>query len=689
MYWFRNGSSLELLPWLAVLAVVWLGGWLLASHAFRLRSNERLVTGLALGVVLYAWFINLIGRWLSPELVFYISALVVLALGSVFAWRSPQRPWLDRRDLSAWPLLLAGLGLVWLFLLWSKGLALFDEHKNLSLISIIANGEIPPRFLSNSNIFFSYHYGFHLFAASLMKLGGMLPWSAFDTAKSIAWGVTVLLAVLLGKRVIGSNWGGWLAAAALVFASGTRFLLLLLPPGLLLAADRVVQLQGTSALIARPFSEALLAGWPVDGGPPFPYPFAFLNGILQPFVMAHQGPNTFSLLILLLLWLLAARITGRWSAVILTPVFAMWALVWETSYALFVVGLAGFALLYYLRMRSLELPNFKAVGWATLASIPLALLQGGTFTEMARGVLSAAGPLAWLPAATSVGANLVSSLLPSAATPAAAGVLGFSLRWPPAIFSSHLGALSIFSPLQLLVGLFELGPIIIFVPWLSVWAWRRARAGEWIFGVMLLSAWAGFLMPVVLQYEADRDISRLASQAMLIWFLMLVFLLADRSQRWKPYLRQVGIAAVLVSCIGGFVVAAVQLTAASTTQLGDNFNKLDASISALMWGTIDKEDRVYGPLGSTTILSGHLTGELLDEGSGTSGLAFPPETLDLEKLSRWYYDYLYIDSRWWEALPPETRESAGLDAACVLTVAEVWDNSHVNYRRLLDLQACH
>jgi hypothetical protein len=80
----------------------------------------------------------------------------------------------------------------------------------------------------------------------------------------------LLLAFLLGDRYIGARWGGWAAAAVVALASGTRFLLLLLPPSFLLQADKVVQLQGTSALIGKPFSEALISPWPVDGGPPMP-----------------------------------------------------------------------------------------------------------------------------------------------------------------------------------------------------------------------------------------------------------------------------------------------------------------------------------------------------------------------------------------------------------------------------------
>lgn len=680
MYWFREGVSLTLLPWLVAMLAAWLGGWWLATHTFKLNKGERLIVGLGLGIVLFTWLANLLGHWFPASETFYGAALIVLFAGLFVALRRKQGERFDLGDFSVWPWLLMGLALIWLFLRWSKGLALFDEHKNLSLISIIATGDIPPRFTPQSEIYFAYHYGFQVFAASVMRLGGMLPWSAFDTAKSVLWGVTLLLAGLLGRRYIGRPWGAWAAAGALALATGTRYLLLLMPPGLLLQADKLIQLQGTSALIGKPFSEALTSGWMVDGGPPVQYIFGFLSGIMEPFVMAHQGPNTLSVLILLLVWLLLPKLTGRWSALVLVPIFAIWALTWETTYGLFVLGLFLFAGIYYWRNRNFNLPDLKPVLAAAALSIPIALLQGGTLTEMARHLFFAGAQAAQPAAALGVGIG-------SFALAPAFDVLGFSLRWPPAILSSHLGALNIFSPVELIVALFEIGPVLLFTPWITRWAWRRASAGDWALGVLAISAWLGFLIPIFFQYEADRDISRLSGQALLTWTLMLVFLAADRAFNWKPILRQAAVAALALVVFPGIVIAGTQFSAATGTQLGDGFNKLDASISAQMWGTIPEDVRLFGALGSTTILSGHLTGQLLDEMPSGSVWDIVMKDPSLATIHRWF-DMAYIDSRWWDDLPPEVQAGSGLDDACVETLAEIWDNSHVNFRRLLDLRAC-
>ncbi|MEX2143850.1 MAG: hypothetical protein WD740_04590, partial [Anaerolineales bacterium] len=538
MYWYRDGNSLSLLPWLAAFAGVWLAGWLLATHAFRLQARERLVVGLGLGLVLYIWLANLLGHWLSPDPAFALPALALLLIGGLVAWRRKEGPWLQKQDLQIWPWFLAGLAFVYIFLLWSKGLTLFDEHKNLSLISIIANGDIPPSFFPNYPLNFIYHYGFHIIGASLMRLGGMLPWSAFDASKALLWGEMLLLSGLVGRRYVGRAWGSWAVIAAVALAGGTRFLLMLLPPSFLLQVDKVVELQGTSALIAKPFSEALSAPWPVDGGPLMPYMFGFLNGIMDPMVMAHQGPNILAVLILLLVWLLIPRLAGRGSIFLLAAVFSAWALAWETTYALFVLGLVAFAAFTFWQKGDLTLPKLKPVLVSAALSVPIVLVQGGTLTELARdfifGIESPGLLGAWW-------AGWVPALQPAGA--AGFEILGFSLRWPPAILSAHLGALSIFSPVQLIVGLFELGPVVLFAPWITRWAWRRAQSGDWILGVLASAAWLGLLIPIFFQYQSDRDISRLTWQALLIWTILLVFVVADRAVNWRPWLRQAAIIA--------------------------------------------------------------------------------------------------------------------------------------------------
>ncbi len=501
------------------------------------------------------------------------------------------------------------------------------------------------------------------------------------------WSLSLLLAGLLGQRYVGRKWGAPMAAAVLAFASGTRYLLFLLPPGLLLKADQAITLQGTSAFIGKPFSQALSSGWTIDGGPPMDYIFGFLNGIMDPLVMAHQGPNLFSVLIFLSAWLLLGSVKSKWALPIFAIMFATWALAWEATYALFMVGMLIFAIIARFVMDQ-RLPHFRLSLLAALISIPIVVFQGGTITELLReavfGYEANAGLINPL-LVNGVGAGLpiVASLSPTYL----AEFFGFSLRWPPAILSAHLGALSLFSPIEILVALFELGPVILFTPWISRWAWRRAKSGDWPLAVFLLASWVGFLMPIFLRYQADRDISRLSWQAMLTWTIMFALMIAERNFPWPKLMRQAAALGLSLMLFGGLVVMGIQLTAASTTQLAHTFTELDAALLSKVWGKFERDDKIFGPLGNSTIITGQLTGQLLghprDDSHYWNELTRTP---NLDSLISLDFQYVVIDSRRWDDLSPELQ--VVYDAECIELYAEVWDNSRVNFRRILDIQAC-
>ncbi|KAA3646299.1 MAG: hypothetical protein DWQ07_08755 [Chloroflexi bacterium] len=698
MYWFRDTNFLALLPWLTITLVWWLGGWLLATHAFTLKRRERLLAGFGLGLLLYAWFVNILGRWLSADLAYILPAMLVVLVGGLAYYWGARGVVLDWGDLRrVWPWLLVGLALVFFFVRIGKGLAIFDEGKNLSLISIMGAGDIPPPFFDDENfpINHIYHYGFHFLGGSLMQLGGMLPWSAFDFAKAIVWTYTVLLAGLLGRRYIKKPWGALAAAFVLVFAMGTRYLLLLLPPGILQRADRVIELQGTSALMGLPFSEALTAGWTIDGGPPVQYMFGFLNGIMDPFVMSHQGPNAFAVAIFLLVWLVASHTRQRLSIFVLTVVFAMWALAWETSYGMFVLGMFAAAALVYWRAPQLRTRTFQFAFFALLLSIPVVLTQGGTLTEMLRNEiytrqLDAATSFVEPASTPSLNAALAAEIPETSITDVE--ILGFSLRWPPAILSSHLGALSLFSPVQLLVALFELGPIIFFTPWIMAWVAARSRKGDWMLAALALSAWIGFLIPILFQYQADRDISRLTWQALLTWTLLLVMMLGDKKIWQRVWFRNLSLYTLALMCFGGVVLAGNQLTAASTTRLAHRYTELDAAIAAQVWDKLPQDAKIFSPfnMNQSTILTGRLTGALLDErlvtDTQTDNWNRWIEQPILSDLHAAGYDFVFVDNRWWVDLPAENQ--AEFQHACVDVYAEVTDNSGINFRRVLDISDC-
>jgi hypothetical protein len=100
---------------------------------------------------------------MDPPLAFWMAAVMLVAAGAL-TWRGRRHEPARRMDGRSLLLLAVVFGLAILFFRMGRGLAIFDDRKNLSLISLMAAGEIPPRFYMNPDFFFAYHYAFQLFA---------------------------------------------------------------------------------------------------------------------------------------------------------------------------------------------------------------------------------------------------------------------------------------------------------------------------------------------------------------------------------------------------------------------------------------------------------------------------------------------------------------------------------------------
>jgi hypothetical protein len=233
LYWSRANSPVEFgiyLAQYALLSVLWgTGGWLLARHGFRLRASERLISGLAMGMLLFIGLSNLLANILPVVFAFWGGALLVMGLGLWAARHSPPRGWISREDLNAWPQLLILIALILLFQFIQRGLALFDEYLHIPLVSTMAAGNIPPHFYLNPSAKFAYHYGLQVFAASLVRLGGFSPWGAWDFSRAIAISFTLVLSWIWVFRLTRSRLAGILGSFLLIFGGGARWLLLLLP----------------------------------------------------------------------------------------------------------------------------------------------------------------------------------------------------------------------------------------------------------------------------------------------------------------------------------------------------------------------------------------------------------------------------------------------------------------------------
>ena len=441
MYWFYAAPGWGLVLWLLSMLLVTAGGWLVATHLFSLESRERVLVGLGIGLVSYLWIVNWIGRVLPPFWTFLLAALLVLVLGLAAAYPF-RKPWLDLNDLKIGGWIAAGLVLFWIFLRISKGTGLFDEYKNLALISTMANGQIPAMAYYGQPLLLRYHYGFHFLGAGLMQLAHFAPWSAFDVSKAMVWSLSLLLAGLVGLRALRNRWAPVLMASAVAFAGGTRYLMLLLPSRVLAVMQEHVTLRG---IASGSLSAALASILPMEASPPIGYPFAFLSGISPTYVMAHGGEQTIEPLLLMLAILLLQRSSRRLSVAFFAVLFSFWALASETSFALIAAGMLALAVIRYMRHgKSLEgIKEFTVPFVGLLLSIPLVLIEGGVISSMAQQLILGT-PVTGPPGAD-----------------ASTGFVGFSPRWPPAILSGQLGSLPVTDPWALLAGILEMGIIVV------------------------------------------------------------------------------------------------------------------------------------------------------------------------------------------------------------------------------------
>jgi hypothetical protein len=263
---------------------------------------------------------------------------------------------------------------------------------------------------------------------------------------------------------------------------------------------------------------------------------------------------------------------------------------------------------------------------------------------------------------------------------------GFSLRWPPAVFSAHLGALNIFSPGQLLIALCELGVVILLTPWITAWTWRRFKSGDWAMGAMIIGAWVGLVAPLFLSYQAERDISRFTAFSMFVWTVFLTLMVVESSAAVKPALQKVGMVALGLMVFGGIVVTGMLMTGISQPQLGLDMNSQDSRILRDTWNRLPEGAVIDRILWRASVLTG------LPTHSSVSGLV----RLDtwqalinnptIAALKENDYRYVFVDEIWWNEMPPEAR--AELLQPCVVIVSQQDKPSHKSIRRLLDIKNC-
>lgn len=674
MYLF---SELSPLPF-AIILILWaLGGWLLAARLFKTAPHERGLLGLGLGVILSNWAANWLARLMPPLAAFWLSALLILGLGLSLAWflqpkdrRTPRQVVSDvfppeSLQLRQW--IVFGI-IFFVFTLIGRGLGIFDDYQNLPPVSTMAAGDIPPQTAFDPRLRFGYHYFQLLLAAQFVNLLQTGPWVALDLARGLAISLTIMLTGLLAYRITGNKIAAALSAIFVTFSGGARWILLLLPSGLLNRLSSGVQMIGSGADSGPNLTITLYKAWKIEGAGPSPFPFLYGSGVDSSLSMAHTGFGSSAILIALLVILLAENRQNRWANPVLVILLASMALANEVTFAFLYLGLGFTFLLWAWQKRSLRFTP-ELWGWlgVLLAGGLLSLVQGGMLTELTFSAIERA----------TLGSE--NSLYR----------VGFALS-APTVLSAHLGYLSLLNPLHWFAILAELGLAIFALPWVLGLLREETRAGRWI-----SAAWLASMIPSILvvffEYTGNAGptaISRMIAHFGLVVKIVAVPLLWNWA-RTKSQEIQAGLMAWgLAACLSGLALFGVQIQAMPNPVYAEFLGHLDEQMFHKYWNSVEADAMVFDDnyLRGITV-TGRPAVAALNFGTTLpewDALAANPDPRLLKAAG---YDYIYHDLRF------ANRYGHLLQDPCVELIGEVEnrrsnDGVLVDLRRLLDISKC-
>jgi hypothetical protein len=670
MYWLRQ-SIPHTIPFFILFLVIWIGGWLLATHVLHVRSRERLTVGMAVGIVLYIVLCNLLAYVIGSTWAFIISGMIVLGLGLISNWNA-KKPWLDLSDLRTWPQILVILIIGFVFTLILRGVAIWDDYHNLPVVSTIAAGNLPPKYYLDPSLPLSYHYGLHIFSASMVGIGGFTPWSAWDIARGFTTSLAIVLSWLWFRRVTGNSLSAYFGSVLLTFGGGTLWILSLLPEKVLawlsvntpLANSALESGPTLAANLSRPFL--------FEGSPAFPMPFSFLGGIFPPITVNWTGTSSLYLIPIFLLLLGIDRKHFSWIAVlVLSSFLSLIALNAEQVYLLLMagIGIIILAMANENRRAKKQTYNLKRLSFIWFFSLILGLFQGGVITELVKNIFSInkGGPSNGL------------------------GMGGFFLQWPPAIISAYFKPLSVFNPAQLIVALADMGPAFLLIPIVIYWVARFGKRNHVIEASLGLASLISVFLPLFIHYGVERDTSRFTAFGLQTFLIIsiptLSYFIKNKGANWRGLI----LGASGASAIGGVVIFAILFTSIPTPQFTYFIDSLDARMSYQGWNRLEAGSQVLDRIPYRAVtLYGHMSHS--SPASGPVDFSTYPEWKGLidnpnpGAAVRSGYDYIYMDNTWWQELT--SAQQAALLKGCVKVFYETSDPDNENWRRLLNVSAC-
>ena len=655
-----------------ILLVIWtmlwaLGGVWISNSIFRLQRREKMLVGLILGFVSQIWLANLFCYLVDILPAFWLSAAVVFLAGLGLSLRSG---WRSLFKLEIFPLqLFLLLGLIYVFMAIGRGLAIFDDFAFLPTVSVMAAGNIPVRFVLNPESAFNYHYFLLLFAAQIMRIGNFYVWTALDIARGVSFGLGILAVALWSQRITRSSLAGFGAGLMAAFGTGLRWLWLLMPDRIIGPVANSLQLLGSGVQTSPDFQTAIISNWVIEGNGPFAYPFAYVNGLSAPGVMAH-GPSGFSAAAVIFTLLLTFnRWRNKTAALFSVILISSFALIDETMFGLLLGGWGMITLIEVIRKRSLRLPK-SLQRWLLVVVVALLIVsvQGGTWSSSIQGFLG--------------------GLLSGGGDSGAYQEIGFQFSLIPTIVSSHLGVLSLGNFWQLLAALFEIGPTILVLPLLLLYSLKSLKAGRWFESALTMGGLLSLFF-VFVQFSGSggvRNTSRIYSfiEMSFMWFVPLVWIwVSRRSENWKAS------AAVLTFIIifGGMVLFGVELVAAQKPIYSTWLTQLDRDFHNKYWNQLEEDalifDSQYSRAPTVFGLYTNSSTYFYTEKPEWTALYDRPDPHDLQAAG---FDYVYYDY----VYDYEVKQRYGNLFAddCVVVVDEFQHKHTEDFRRLLDIRNC-
>lgn len=661
-------SELEILPLLALLFLWGTGGWLMTLRWFDLESHERGFLGFGIGLIFANWMGNLFVRLLPMSIVFWVSGALTVAMGIVSAWPL-SRELVRLPSKGQWLRWLLFIAAVFLFTLVGRGLGMFDDHHNLPTVSLMATGDIPPHLPGAPDVGYGYHYFLMLLGVQFMRIASAPPWTALDLARGLTLSLAIVFVGLLAWRLTRNHMVAGLAAAFYTFASGTRWLLLFLPATLLKKISSSITLLGSARDTAPDFFQALSEPWQALGSGPIPFPFVYTNGIHNLSVMAHYGYGVSAGLIMLLLILIAGSQTTWKTGIVFVALISSLALANEVDFVILYFGIALVGVVWVIQNKTLRPPR-SAWFWIVIILLAgiTALAQGGFITDFLR------------------------SRLQPGASPADSYFTVRFLITPPAIIAAHLGKMSLFNPYQLLVAVFELGPIVLAFPLVLIWGYKALREEKWL-QAALAAATIPSLLSIFIEYSGNADLTATARLLSIMLFMCkilwipLVWLWLRSQPEWKHTLAHGLIAAAMFS---GVVLFAIQLVGVPRPVYGYFLTDMDARFYERYWDRLSPASAwVLDPDASRAhTVFGRQADALVRWGVYTPEYQALLEDPDPYQLNSAGYQYIYADKEYWKEYGAQLNQPCVKIIETVEGVKESAAGSAPDYRQLADISAC-